>query len=134
MQVTVSLSNPNAGVPRQISLPDNDVPLVTDAGDADPLDTKANEDVRNMLKEEEEERRKRLFMIVGGVVFGLATLTAIIVGITLSSLKEPGANARSAFGSAAAQCSAPTCHQHANLTNPNGTQSECDYVCEVRFR
>ena len=50
--MTVSLSNPNAGVPRQISLPDNDVPLVTDAGDADPLDTKANEDVRNMLKEE----------------------------------------------------------------------------------
>ena len=135
----MSLSNPNAGVPRQISLPDNDVPLVTDAGDADPLDTKANEDVRNMLKEEEEERRKRLFMIVGGVVFGLAALTAIIVGIALSALKEPGANARSVdpYG-VGAQCSAPICHLHANLTNPNGTVSECDDICEVfktiRFR
>jgi len=80
-----------------------------------------------MLKEEEEERRKRLFMIVGGVVFGLAALTAIIVGIALSALKEPGA-----------QCSAPICHLHANLTNPNGTVSECDDICEVfktiRFR
>ena len=46
-----------------------------------------------MLREEEEERRKRLFMVVGGLVCGLAVLTAIIVGVTLAVLKEPGANA-----------------------------------------
>ena len=58
-------SPPTTALDRQISLPDNDVPLVTDTPEAEPLHSKAHEDVRRMMREEEEERRKRIFMVVG---------------------------------------------------------------------
>ena len=58
-------SPPTTALDRQISLPDNDVPLVTDAPEAEPIPSQAQEDVRRMMREEDEERRKRIFMIVG---------------------------------------------------------------------
>ena len=58
-------SPPTTALDRQISLPDNDVPLVTDTPEAEPLPSKAHEDVRRMMREEEGERRKRLFTVVG---------------------------------------------------------------------
>ena len=121
---------PKTALDRQISLPDNDVPLVTEAPEAEPIPSKAHEDVRRMVREEEEERRKRVFMIVGGLVCGLAVLTAIIVGITLAVLKEPGANARSVdlAESGGLICTPPTCHQNATLVN--STTSGCP-ECEV---
>ena len=58
-------SPPTTALDRQISLPDNDVPLVTDAPEAEPIPSKAHEDVRRMMREEEEERRKRVLTVVG---------------------------------------------------------------------
>ena len=58
-------SPPTTALDRQISLPDNDVPLVTEAPEAEPLHSKAHEDVRRMMREEDEDRRKRVLTVVG---------------------------------------------------------------------